>query len=700
MIKSGLGFFALVLALSLPGCGNEPSGGADAPGQGDVAQETVMETHAYGSWPSIVSAASLVEGARGIWGLREDGGFLYWLESRPEEGGRTTIMRWQEGAEVEELLARPWNVRTRVQEYGGGALLVAEGFLWFSNFADQRLYRFSVGQEPIAITPAGQLRYAGCAFDASRERLICIREDHRGLGEAQNTLVAIPAFADGEHEGEVLFSGTDFVSAPRLAKDGSRIAFTTWMHPNMPWDSTTLHSAQFDDSGSLMDLQEHNPSVEEAVIDPQWADDGRLIALSDRDNWWAPYRVEGSEFHPIATGLEEQEIGGPDWSINTRYYYPLENGDLLAIARSGSTETLHRIDADGESTPLDFAAVSYGSFVLHNDALYFTAGFADRPAELVRASWDGGALTTIRRSRDSSLAAAWIPDFEQVSFPIPGGGEAHGVYFPPTNPQVRAPDYSAPPLIVAVHGGPTSVAGVSYRPEHYYWTSRGFAVLDLNYRGSTGFGRAYRQALYGAWGIADVEDAVAGASWLAEQGLADPERLIIRGGSAGGYTTLAVHAFHNTFAAGASYFGVSDIEALAKDTHKFESRYLDQLIGPYPERKDLYVARSPIHHLDGFAAPLILLQGLDDPIVPPNQSEMIYEALKAKGVATAYLAYEGESHGFRKAENQIGSREAELFFYAKVLGLDLAEELPEIGIDNLQGDLETTVAQPAPAPGT
>ncbi len=270
-----------------------------------------------------------------------------------------------------------------------------------------------------------------------------------------------------------------------------------------------------------------------------------------------------------------------------------------------------------------------------------------------------------------------------MSFPLPGGGEAHGVYFPPTNPDAQAPEGTAPPLIVSVHGGPTSVAGVSYRPGHYYWTSRGFAVLDLNYRGSTGFGREYRRALYGTWGIADVEDAVAGATWLAQQGLADPERLIIRGGSAGGYTTLAAHAFHQAFAAGASYFGVSDAEALAQETHKFESRYLDQLIGPYPERKDLYVARSPIHHLDGFSAPLILLQGLDDPIVPPNQSEAIYRALKEKGVATAYLAYEGESHGFRKAENQIGSREAELYFYARVLGFEPADELPAIAIDNL-----------------
>ncbi|MDP4652129.1 MAG: prolyl oligopeptidase family serine peptidase [Haliea sp.] len=297
----------------------------------------------------------------------------------------------------------------------------------------------------------------------------------------------------------------------------------------------------------------------------------------------------------------------------------------------------------------------------------------------------GKIVEVLRRSKDRGLEESWVPGIQQISFPVPGGAVAHGVYLAPRNPDVVAPEGKAPPLIVSVHGGPTASAGVSYNPGHYYWTSRGFAILDLNYRGSTGFGRSYRQALYGNWGITDVQDAVAGASWLAEQGLADPERLIIRGGSAGGYTTLAAHAFHNTFAAGASYYGISDLEALARDTHKFESRYLDQVIGPYPERRDLYVERSPIHHLEGFKAPLILLQGLDDPVVPPNQSEAIFTALKRSGVATAYIAYAGESHGFRKAENQISSREAELYFYARVLGFEPADDLPAIAIENLEG---------------
>ncbi|MFT4768590.1 MAG: dipeptidyl aminopeptidase/acylaminoacyl peptidase [Glaciecola sp.] len=635
----------------------------------------------YGSWPSPISAASLVEGSRGIGGVSKDGEYFYWLESRPEQGGRNTVMRWQPGTEPEELLSEPFNVRTRVQEYGGSSLLVHNGVLWFSNFSDQRLYRFVVGEEPQPLTPSSALRYAGCTFDISRNRLLCIREDHRGLAEPVNTLVALSP--EEESEGTILFSGTDFVSAPRLSADGTHIAFTSWMHPNMPWDSTTLHSADFDDQGGFVNLITHNPDTSESLIDPQWRQDNALIALSDRDNWWKPYIVTGTSFKAIDTGLENVEIGGADWSIGSRYYWLLPDGKMLLVARRGSVEQLVLLDDAGGQRVLDTGAVSYGSMVFDEEKLYFTAGFADRPSALVSASLDGTIQEVIRRSSDSALDPQWVPLYEQVTFPLPSGGEAYGVYFAPKNPDAAATAGTAPPLIVSVHGGPTSVAGVSYRPEHYYWTSRGFAVLDLNYRGSTGFGREYRRALYGQWGITDVEDASAGAAWLAGQGLADAERLIIRGASAGGYTTLAVHAFYDTFAAGASYFGVSDIEALAKDTHKFESRYLDQLVGPYPERKDLYVERSPIRHLEGFSAPLLLLQGLDDPIVPPNQSEMIYEALKDRGIPTAYVAFEGESHGFRKAENQIAAREAELYFYAKVLGFDLADTLPGIPIDNL-----------------
>ena len=638
----------------------------------------------FGSWPSIVTAASVVEGSRGLSSLSYDSGYIYWVESRPEEGGRNTIMRWNAGAEAEEILPAPWYVRTRVQEYGGRSMLVVNGAVWFSNFEDQRVYRLVPGEAPVAITPEADLRYAGCVFDQTRNRLICVREDHRVLGEPKNTLVALPM--EGVSEGEVLFDDGDFVSPVSLSSDGSGVAFTSWLHPNMPWDNTSLWSAGFDQQGQLTGLNLHNEGSAESVINPQWSEDKQLYAISDRDNWWKIYKVNEQRFTAVNSGLEDVEIGGPAWSIGQNYYHLLCDEKILVQVMKAGVEHLAIIDSVSQSTEaLALSSASIADVLVVDNRLFVINGATDKAPELLETDMKGNVLSLIRTASDTTLDRSWVPKYQLVSFPTGGGATAHGIYFPPTNPNVNVPKGEAPPLIVSVHGGPTGFATPAFKPKQLYWTSRGFAVLDLNYRGSTGFGREYRRSLYGQWGVADVEDAVAGATWLAEQGLADPKRLLIRGGSAGGYTTLAAHAFHSAFAAGASYYGVSDLEALATDTHKFESRYLDQVIGPYPERKDLYQSRSPINHLEGFSAPLLLLQGLDDPVVPPNQSEMIFEALKAKGVPTAYLTFEGESHGFRKAENQIRSLEGELYFYSKVLRFKTAEELPKIKIEgNLQ----------------
>jgi dipeptidyl aminopeptidase/acylaminoacyl peptidase len=511
-----------------------------------------------------------------------------------------------------------------------------------------------------------------------------VREDHGVLSEPKNTLVALPL--EGISEGEVLFDDSDFVSAVSLTDDGSRIAFTSWRHPNMPWDNTSLWSAGFDDEGHLAGLSLHNKGGAESVINPQWSADNQLYAISDRDNWWKIYKVNEQRFSAVNSGIEDVEIGGPEWSIGQNYYHLLSDEKILVQVMKAGVEYLAILDSASQTTkPLVLASASIVDVLPVENRLFVINAATDKAAALLETDMKGNVLSLIRTASDSTLAPSWVPEYQLVSFPTGGGATAHGIYFPPTNPDTSAPKGETPPLIVSVHGGPTGIATPGFNPKHIYWTSRGFAVLDLNYRGSTGFGREYRRSLYGQWGVADVEDAVAGATWLAEQGLADPKRLLIRGGSAGGYTTLAAHAFHSAFAAGASYYGISDLEALATDTHKFESRYLDQVIGPYPERKDLYQSRSPINHLEGFSAPLLLLQGLDDPVVPPNQSEMIFKALKAKGVPTAYIAFEGESHGFRKAENQIRSLEAELYFYSKVLGFETAEELPKIIIE---GNLE------------
>lgn len=683
--------FILLLLLAFAGACSRETGNpvavdpiAPEPIASDPLEESENMTPImpYGSWPSPITAASVVEGSRWLASLAFDGDYLYWVEGRPEEGGRSTIMRWTAGGEPEQVLPAPWNARTRVQEYGGRSVLVADGTVWFSNFEDQRLYRLTPGSEPEAISPAADLRYAGCVLDRPRNRLLCVREDHRGVGEPENTLVALSL--DGVTEGEVLFAQDDFVSAPSLSPDGSKVAFTSWRHPNMPWDNTSLWSAGFDDSGGLAQLTLHNADTRESVINPQWGKNNVLYAISDRDDWWKIYQVEADRFTPIGTGIERAEIGGPEWVIGDNYYYLLPDGTILAKVMKAGVESLVVIDAATSSArtlPLDSAAIP--DFLPVGKRLFVINAATDAPPVLLETDLDGKRRGIIRTSTDSAIDPRWIPSYRLVSFPSGSAAQAHGIYLPPTNPNVQGPAGAAPPLIVSVHGGPTSVSSPTFKLSQLYWTSRGFAVLDLNYRGSTGFGREYRRALYGQWGIVDVEDAVAGANWLAGQGLADPQRLIIRGGSAGGYTTLAALAFHDSFSAGASHYGISDIEALARDTHKFESRYPDQMIGPYPERIDLYRQRSPINHLEGFSAPLLLLQGLEDKVVPPNQSEMIFEALKERGIPTAYLAFEGEGHGFRKAENQIVALEAELYFYAQVLGFETADDLPAVPIEGL-----------------
>lgn len=639
----------------------------------------------YGAWPSPISAAATVAGSRGLHTLYADGGYVYWVEARPEEGGRNTIMRWRPGGEPEEILPAPFNARTRIHEYGGRSILVARGLIWFSNFADQRLYRFRPGTEPVAVTPEAPLRYGACELDSPRERLICIREDHRSPGEPRNALVALPL--EGESEGEMLFADSDFVSAPSISPDGRRIAFTSWNHPNMPWDATTLWSAGFAEDGSLADLVEHNPASSESVMDAQFDAANRLHVISDRDNWWKIYRVDEGNFAALDAPLFEAEVGGPAWTIGRHFYRFLPDGRIAAMISRRGVEQLYVLDPDrGSAELLGPGSASLTDVLPVDDLLYVIHSPETRPTELLATEVAGGRAVVIRKSRDESVAPGWIPDSQAVTFPTAGGMTAHGTYYPPTNPQVQAPPVELPPLMVTVHGGPTALAQPVYDLSRLYWTSRGFAILDLNYRGSSGYGREYRRALYGKWGLADVEDAVYGARWAAEQGLGDPSRMLISGGSAGGFTTLAAHAFHDAFAAGASYFGISDIEALAHETHKFESRYLDQLIGPYPERRDLYVARSPIHHLEGFGAPLLLLQGLEDKVVPPNQSEMIFEALKSRGVPTAYVAFPDEAHGFRKAENMVRALEAELYFYSRVLGFDLAEDIEPVPIIGLHGE--------------
>lgn len=624
-----------------------------------------MQTRTYGTWESPLSAPALVAGARGFSELALDGDTLYWVESRPDEGGRQVLMRRLADGTTEELTGPEFNVRSRVHEYGGGAFSVANGIAYFTNFSDQTLFRLAPGKAPLALGNGGLRRYADCAVDSERQRLICVMEDHSREGEPSNTLIALDA--TGPSDPIPLFTESDFVASPALSSDGRYLAFIAWNHPNLPWDDTFLYIIELDANGEARKTRRINPGQHEAIMAPQWGPDGKLYVISDRDNWWNFYRLQGQEL--VQFTHAELEFGRPAWVFNNRLYGFLPDGDILALTNHRGREGLARVTRNtGAVQKLYLGLAETRALVVGSDKAFFVAGFPAATGGIVEFDWTAPRLTMIRASQSLALPITAISKGEAIAFPSGEGETAYGFFYPPKNPNFQGPADARPPLLVLVHGGPTSHATPGLNNKIQFWTTRGFAVLDLNYRGSTGFGRAFRHSLNLAWGDKDVADAVKGARYLAKTGRADPEKLLIRGGSAGGFTVLAAHAFYDVFAAGASYYGVSDMEALAQDTHKFEARYLDQLVGPYPEQQTRYRKRSPIHHLEGFTKPLIVLQGEEDKIVPPSQSEAIVEALKTKGIPVSYLSFPGEQHGFRKAETIIRAIEAELAFYGRVLG--------------------------------
>ncbi len=651
----------------------------------------------YGEWPSPISAADVVAAATSPGDVRavgdSDDPTVFWDESRPAEAGRIQIVRWRSDGPTIDLLPAGWSARTRVHEYGGGAWLATTDWLYFTSWDDQRLYRLPLGPdgaagEPEAITPEPTehhaLRYADPDLTTDGRHLICVRERHQA-DDVVNEVVSVPA--DGSSAPTVLFSGTDFVAAPRVSPDGASLAWISWDHPDMPWDSTHLHLAALaDDATAVSGERVVAGGPGESVIQPQWRSDGVLHFVSDRTGWWNVYALDDGD--GVAVTHVAQDIGTPAWVFAMARYAFLDDGRIVFAATDTGIDGLHLANASGMPTPLDLPYTEISSVVAHGrTALFVGAGF-DSEAVVVAIPFgdDGlGSDRVIRQSRPLPVGEEWFSIGEPVSFPSGPGGErtAHALYYRPTNPEADAPDGTAPPLLVLIHGGPTAMARARLDLAKQFWTTRGFAVVDVNYGGSTGFGRPYRRLLDGAWGVVDVEDCVAAASHLAEKGLADPERLCIRGGSAGGFTVLAAMVETDRFAAGASSYGVADLTALAEETHKFESRYLDGLIGPYPEAKAIYDERSPIEHVDRLENPLIVFQGLEDEIVPPNQSEMIVDALRSKGVPVAYLAFEGEQHGFRKSDTVITVLGAELAFYGRILGFTPAGDLPEVEIHGL-----------------
>jgi dipeptidyl aminopeptidase/acylaminoacyl peptidase len=656
---------------------------------------TQPQTAPCGSWKSLITSDLIVQGSIRLGEIWLDGQDIYWSELRPTEAGRSVVVRYTSDGQMIDVTPPPFNVRTRVHEYGGGAFIVHHGVVYFSNFADQRLYRQAIGADPQALTPEADRRYADAIVDEGRDRLICVCEDHTAVGDVVhapvNTIVAVgctPADV-ATNGGQVLVSGSDFYASPRLSPDGAYLAWLSWNHPNMPWDGTELWVAPVQADGKLGSAQQVAGGEFESVFQPEWSADGKLYFVSDRTGWWNLYRVSiaspGGELGVVEPLCEKAaEFGLPQWVFKMTTY-GLETSDrLICTYLEQGIQHFARLHLDsGQLEPIAIPYSSLGGLQVGPGYAVFVGGSMTQPGAIARLDLQTGELQELRRSSEVQIDPAYLSIPEAIEFPTEQGLTAYAFYYAPKNPDYTALAGERPPLLVKSHGGPTAATSASFNPGIQYWTSRGIAVLDVNYGGSTGYGRAYRERLKGNWGIVDVDDCINGAEYLVERGLVDGDRLCIDGGSAGGYTTLAVLTFRDRFKAGASYYGVSDLTALARDTHKFESRYLDGLIGPFPQREDLYRARSPIYFVDQLSCPIIFFQGDEDKIVPPNQAEMMVDALKIKGLPVAYVLFAGEQHGFRKAENIKRTLDGELYFYSKIFGFELADPVEPVAIANL-----------------
>lgn len=633
----------------------------------------------FGSWASPIGTDKIASAGISVGALTCDGETLYWIEGRPLEGGRSVIVTRTRDGRTRDVTPSGFNARTRVHEYGGGSYVVDSGTVWFVNFADQRLYVQRGGSPPEPLTSKGlDLRFADPVLDRPRNRLICIREDHRSPGEPINTLVAIDLDTGGD--GQILFEGTDFVSSPRLSHDGARLAFVTWDHPNMPWDETALHVAGLSQDGTIETIAEVVQPVAGSITQPLWAPDDQLYFIADWSDWWNLYRYEngtGTCVHAL-----EAEFAAPAWIFGHANYAFRSTAEAIVSYTKKGLWHLGSLQLEtGALTPIGNPHAGLRNLTATQTSICFLCDEVQSSTQVQSLNKDN-VIKTLRAAAPSGISPGSLSHPQSIAFPSAEGETAYGFFYAPTSTNYEGPEGTRPPLLVSIHGGPTSTTSSALNYKIQYWTSRGFAILDLNYRGSTGFGRAFRQKLYRAWGIADVEDACAGAQFLVREGLVDAGRLAISGGSAGGLTALNALAHHDTFSAGGSFFGVSNLEALAQDTHKFESRYCDQLIGKYPEEKHIYDERSPIYAIEKIRTPLLILQGLEDPVVPPSQSESVFEALQKNQVPVCYIPFEGEQHGFRRAENIERAISAELAFYGRIFGFEPADDIEPLDIVN------------------
>ncbi|MBV7538109.1 S9 family peptidase [Duganella sp. sic0402] len=645
---------------------------------------------AYGAWPSTISAARVAAGAVPLSSLLlggTDGSDIFWLAGRAAEAGRNTLLRYH-GVATQELTPAPFNIRSRVHEYGGGAYAVDGETVYFTHFKDNVVYRMVAGEAPFAVTQPGKQRFADFAIDRARNRLIAVRELHGDDEHAQptNTICAISlgtAMRDGTGAAgsgndvagaeTVLAQGADFYSSPRVSPDGRSLAWLSWDHPRMPWQGTTLWLAEFNDDGTLAAPVRIAGGDEESICQPEWSPDNLLHFVSDRSGWWNLYRLCRDRQRSEGLCPMEAEFASPHWTFgNSMYGFRSASEIICTYIDKGVSRLARLLPGSGKLEAIANPYEEIRELRVGNGYIAMLAGGPAIPMELARIDFTEEGVEILAQSIDDLPDEANLSIPASISYPSANGRTSHAFYYPPRNQDAQAPQGSKPPLIVIGHGGPTGMTVNTLNLKTQFWTSRGFGVLDVNYGGSTGFGRAYRDLLKGQWGIVDVEDCVNGAKALVERGLVDGERLIIRGSSAGGLTTLSALTFHDVFKAGASYYGVSDLKGLDQDSHKFESHYNEYLIAPKAQADAVYAQRSPINHTDKLSRPMIFFQGLDDKVVPPQQSQMMVDALKKRGITVDYMELEGEGHGFRKAENIIRTLEAELDFYQRIFGLNNA----------------------------
>jgi len=641
-----------------------------------------LKVASYGSWKSPITSNLISSGSKILdVQIEIDDDDIYWVEMRPTEAGRYVIVHRSHDSRKSDVTPNPYNVRTRVHEYGGGAYKIDRGMVYFSNFADQRLYRQSPNSIPEPITPEGGMRYADGVIDHRRNRMIWVCEDHtKNDKEPENYLAAISM--DGTERFQKLISGNDFYSSPRINPDGSLLAWLTWNHPNMPWDYTELWVGKIEENGIISNPIRIAGGSEGSICQPKYSPDGVLYFVSEKTGWWNLYRYRDGLIEPLCE--MEAEFGVPHWVFGQSNYGFTSARQLICIyLRDGES---HLASIDTETLQFEIIDIPYTSISSIKAASGYVVLIAGSPTEATAVIWlelATGKTEVLCRSTEVVVESVYLSLPEAIEFPTKGGLTAHALYYRPKNSEFTGPDSERPPLIVVSHGGPTSATSSTLNLSIHFWTSRGFAVADVDYGGSTGYGRDYRQRLDGRWGIVDVDDCVNCARYLIERGEVDGKRTAIRGGSAGGYTTLAALTFRDVFKAGASYYGVSDLEALARDTHKFESRYLDRIVGPYPGSRDLYLERSPINHVERLSCPVIFFQGDEDKVVPPDQAEVMVNALRRKKIPAAYILFQGEQHGFRKAQNIKRALDAELYFYSRIFGFELADDVEPVLIDNL-----------------